>query len=543
LRFGRRRAIDAALRNAASDPLVEKESAAGRADVRQTVANRAADDLILRHRAVSDLCDDNSRRGNHMVNPRDNRLARREPADIQRTGVDEVTRQLTDFLRSLDLPSENVLVPTNERRAVINNLPTVVDRLSDQARRDAMYVSKFVAACAVGLFDAALNFLWDETVANLRMKVLRFDLAFFYDSVFADPDRRREFDTEEDLLQLDDQQLITGCRDIGILSDIGFKLLNHIRDMRNWASAAHPNQAELSGLQLAGWLDTCVREVLAREPSEPAIEAKQLLHNIRNQVLRAGDVTPIRARLGALPAEIVSSLLRALTGIFADPAITADTKNNIRLIAPAVWERAPEQARRDVGLKYSRHAANADVQRRDGVRDFLTVVDGMAYLPPDALALQIAERTQALENAHFGMNNFYNEPVPARALAAAVPQNGAIPDGVRSAYVRTLTLAHIGTPYGFSWAGDVQYRQLISRFGEPEIQEFARLVGDDAVAYRLQYTNPAQRFTAMATELRERTDAAYTQEALDRIINATAAQLRNLGRTTAMREALSRLGQ
>jgi hypothetical protein len=425
---------------------------------------------------------------------------------------------------------------------VLQNLPVVIARLTEESRRGAMYVSKFIAACVVGLFDAALNFLWDETVANLRAKVARFDLAYFYDSLFADPDRRREFATEEDLVQLDDQQLISGCKNIGVLSDLGFRHLNYIRDMRNWASAAHPNQAELSGLQLVGWLDTCIREVLGREPSAPAIEVKQLLHNVRTQVLAAADVVPVAARLPALPPEIVSSLLRAIAGMFSDPDMAVGAKNNIRLIAPVVWQHAPEQARRDVGLKYSRFATNLDVQRRDAVHEFLTVVGGLAYLAPDALALEITERVQALENAHFGFSNFHNEPVPARALAATIPENGAIPDVVRADYVRVLTLAHIGNPYGVSWSADTQYRRLIAIFQEPEIKQFARLVQDATVSSRLQYGDPAARFRELAGELRQRTADPYTQQALDVIINSTPPQLANIGRTAPMREALGRLG-
>lgn len=32
--------------------------------------------------------------------------------------------------------------------------------------------------------------------------------------------------------------------------------------MRNWASTAHPNQNELTGLQLIEWLETCMRSYI-----------------------------------------------------------------------------------------------------------------------------------------------------------------------------------------------------------------------------------------------------------------------------------------
>jgi hypothetical protein len=87
-----------------------------------------------------------------MAKSENQSLQRLDPAEIHRTGVDEVTNQLTAYLTSLQLPSQGVLVPADERRAVIQNLPTVVKRLSDDARGGAMYISKFIAGCAVGLF-------------------------------------------------------------------------------------------------------------------------------------------------------------------------------------------------------------------------------------------------------------------------------------------------------------------------------------------------------------------------------------------------------
>ena len=466
-----------------------------------------------------------------------------DPEEIQRRGVDDFTRQLTAFLKHLELPSDGVLVAPAERRRVMRNLPDVVELLSAHARRNAFYISKFVAACGVGLFDAALNFMWDETVVDLRQKVVRFDLEYFYDSVFTDPDRRKDFQKDEDLVQLDDWQLIKGCRNIGILSDIGYRHLDYIRDMRNWASAAHPNQVALTGLQLVGWLETCVREVLAKEPSAPAIQVQQLLHNVRTQVLSAADVPLIAGRITDLPPEITSSLLRAIAGMFADPAMAAGAKNNIRLIAPPVWAHAPEQARHEVGLKFSRYAANADIQRRDALRELLTLVGGLAYLPPDARALEITERVQAVETAHLGFNNFYSEPVPAKALASLIPDTGAIPDVVRPDYVRVLTLAHIGNPYGVSWEADTYYEQLIARFGDREIRHFVRLVEDPTVISRLAHTRPAERFLRTAAELRARTADPYTVRALEVIAGATVQQLPHLARTAPMRQALEQMGR
>jgi len=237
-------------------------------------------------------------------------------------------------------------VDVPERRRVITNLPEVVDILSAEVREKSVYISKFIAACGAGLFDAALNFLWDETVANLRDKVSRFDLEYFFNSVITDPNRRRQLRTSEDLEKLDDWELIRGCHLTGVLSDIGFKHLDYIRNMRNWASAAHPNPNEITGLQLVSWLETCIREVIGKEPVGPVIEIRRLLHNIRTTTLDRIDIGAITTNIQLLPPDLATSLLRTIFGMYTDPDMLATAKNNIKLIATSAWSISPEETNR-----------------------------------------------------------------------------------------------------------------------------------------------------------------------------------------------------
>ena len=53
------------------------------------------------------------------------------------------------------------------------------------------------------LFDAALNYLWDETVFQLRKRVAIYDIEYFYD-VAVTSDKRKRLSGVEDLVKLDD---------------------------------------------------------------------------------------------------------------------------------------------------------------------------------------------------------------------------------------------------------------------------------------------------------------------------------------------------
>jgi hypothetical protein len=154
------------------------------------------------------------------------------------------------FIEQYGLPTSQVLVQVSERLRVFSNVESVMERIDLDQRQRSIYISKFIAAAAAGLFDAALNYLWDETIYELRRRVAQYDLAYFYDAaVGSSAEKRKKLNTEEDLVKIDDSSLIKGSYEIGLISDLGFSHLDRIRYMRNWASAAHPNQHQITGLQ------------------------------------------------------------------------------------------------------------------------------------------------------------------------------------------------------------------------------------------------------------------------------------------------------
>ena len=106
------------------------------------------------------------------------------------------------------MPAENILVPIEERKRVIKNLNDVITQLTPEDTSNAVYLSKFLAAAASGLFDAALNYLWDETVLQLRKRVVNYDIEYFYDIAVKSPDKRQRLSGVEDLLKIDDSELM-----------------------------------------------------------------------------------------------------------------------------------------------------------------------------------------------------------------------------------------------------------------------------------------------------------------------------------------------
>lgn len=392
-----------------------------------------------------------------------------------------------------------------ERSKVIFNMHSVVDNLTDEQRKRAFYISKFIASCGVGLFDAALNFLWNETILNLREKIIRFDIDYFYDSITGDASRRSNFKTEDDLKNLDDWELIRGCRETGIITDIGYKHLDYIRDMRNFASAAHPNQNQLTGFQVLSWLETCILEVLAKEPSGPVLNVKKLLHNIRTETLGKKDVEPIKLNIQTLPKDLANSSLRAIFGMYVDEDISTNVRDNIDLVSKTVWDQSDEDVKHNIGLKYAIFSANAEIKRKELANGFLSSVDGLTYLTEEQLAIEMNERLESLLNAHYEYNNFYNEEPHAKVLLKYIPRTGAIPESVRYKYVKVLVICRLGNFYGISFTALPYYNEMIEKFRNEEIFEFLNLLKDSEIIAILDSNDKLKLFFELVELFKNKT--------------------------------------
>jgi hypothetical protein len=258
---------------------------------------------------------------------------------------------LASYLDRHGLPSSGILTEIEERQVALGNLERVVQRVELERRSQSLYLSKYVAAAATGLFDAALNYLWDETIVELRNRVVQYDLTYFYDNAGLSTEKRKKVSTADHLTELTDSELILGAKEIGLVSQIGYKHLDYIRYMRNWVSAAHPNQNEITGLQLISWLETCLKEVIGLPLSTATVEIKRLLVNVRTQAIQSSDARQISTFFSNLTQEQVNNLTSGLFGIYTRADATATARDNVRLLTPFLWGRVDEETRRSFGIK------------------------------------------------------------------------------------------------------------------------------------------------------------------------------------------------
>lgn len=463
-------------------------------------------------------------------------------SDNLETSINTFNQPLAAFIDHIGLPTENILAPIDERTKVLSGIQSALNVLPIPERKKSHYLSKFTVAIAVGLFDGALNYLWNETINALRNMVARFDLGYFFSVAEKANSRYRNLDKAEDLSEVGDHDLLDVCRRIGLISDVNYKRLEHINYMRNHVSAAHPNEDEIDGFEMLSWLSSCLKHAITAKPDHSVISVKMLLDNIRNTSIPTDDFKIIGDDIARLQQERIDDFLWTIFGLFIDPKQTTSTKDNISGLAEFVWNASSEDRKFEIGARFGVYRKNAETTRKEATQEFLNAVKGLSYRDEDSLAGELIEKLEILKSVHFAPNNFYNEYLHAKSLSQSLPTRGGFPRAARSLWVKVICLCYIGNGYGYKRGVDESalpyYARYIESFGEAEVVQFLLLM-DDA-EFTEAFTRPLAdlRVRELARELKAKTGNVHIQKALDIIISAPSGKLDVIATATIYKTAL-----
>ena len=447
-----------------------------------------------------------------------------KPEIVKKNDVDQIVpirefeTGILKFLNDYGLPTEKIFVAVPERVRVFENLDSVIAKIDNlDIIKDSFYLSKYLAATASGLFDAALNYLWDETILQIRRRVSMYDLEFFYDNTVGG-EKRSKFRDENDLIYLQDSELIRGAKEIGLISEIGFQHLEFISYMRNWASAAHPNQAEITGLQLIAWLETCIREVITLPLNATTTRIKELLSNIRKNTLSPEDADTISLFFDSIPKDQTHNLIFAFFGIYTRNETEEFLKGNVKLLSQRLWDKLGEASKNEIGLKYADFAAHGVTPQRDLAREFLEIVNGQAYIPDDLRIVEIVSALDDLTRSHRGLNNFYNEPAFARELKRVVGDFAKIPKQIEDKYILNLVDVFLSNGNGIARSANTIYEELLNGMNSKMAEKAFLTFVDEEVRSKLRFSLCKSKFLELAEICKSKVTSKAFLEFIDRIL-------------------------
>lgn len=385
--------------------------------------------------------------------------------------VDPQAQRVVEFLQQIGLPFDNIIADQSERNIIGKNLPTYIESLPPEIKRDARYLSKFVVGAGFGLFDYSLNAIWNEVVIDLRKKAIAYGIDIFFDSAVGG--KARDFyKTEEDLASLKDAVLLDTCRKLELISDTTYKKLKHILEMRNDIGISHPTNYTINAFELLGWLQTCIQDVLNDRPTEAALQVQAFIQNLKTYTSPLDPATKktIEAKIKELATHHLASIIRTTFGIYVSPDTDPQVRKNISVITPAIWANCADDPKYKIGITLEGYNTNLHKDKYELGEQFLQVVGGNPYRTPNERAIIVDTLLDQLLEKHSGWDNFHHEAPVADLIASYVQEQSDILQNNADKLVKVILMCRIGR--------DVSYCDGVSPRGEAYYEHILSILGD-----------------------------------------------------------------
>ncbi|MBT9097461.1 hypothetical protein KFZ76_07015 [Methylovulum psychrotolerans] len=437
------------------------------------------------------------------------------------------TTKFEEYLNYLGLPTDNIIAELSERQVIEQNLPKFIDSLPVEVKREARYLSKFVAGAAIGLFDASLNYVWNEVVLNLRRKAILYGLDMFFDNAVGGS-RREQYITEEDLSGIKDNTLINTCRKLELISDIVYTKLNHILTMRNDIGASHPNSYSINGFELLGWLQTCVKDVLNDKPSESAIQIKSFIDNLKisTTVLDKTTIKSMERPLAELSLQNTDNLLNSIFGIYTSEKTGNVVRKNVALFAPYIWQRTSDNVKYKLGVILDGYKNNLHEEKHKLGVEFFTFCDGNRFQSLEARIVSLDGHADDLLEARYAWDNFYNEPTHMGRILSFLQTENDIPSERANKIIKVILICRIGKgiPYnsGVSPGGKPMYNKFFSMLGDQNIINVLSAMHSNEVRVCLDNKLCQQHMVSVLNILKINARSERIQEILNYLIKYQA---------------------
>lgn len=399
------------------------------------------------------------------MNSRQNSIARRNSTETAIVSlpqvIDQTAKLLNALTEALGLPRD-VLASDDHIMRVWNDLPDLIGRIPRDARDEGL--AKMCVAIANGLFDSAINYIWNAAIIELREKVRRFGV-----NIIPQITDDESFD-ENKLLDLRDSDLLRLCLNLNLISVNAYFMLDQCRDIRNNFSSAHPPKGQLDEYELLSFLNRVSKYALSAETNPQGVDVQQLIVALDNGPFSAEQRRIWCQRIEGTYEAQRATVFGMLHGMYCDPDKPEHTRvNALGLCNDLHAEHFTPSVKSLLINRHHDYLAKGDSSRNSKSREFFESLGLLSLLSESEFHSMVSNACKSLLGVHVGWDNFRNEPPFAERLLH-LRSNRQIPETAKAEFVETVVTCSIGNQYGVSHAANVFYLQMVRSFSAQEIQ-------------------------------------------------------------------------
>lgn len=355
--------------------------------------------------------------------------------------------------------SRTALASTEEIEYAWRDLPRELREIPEALRGEL--IARMCVAVSTGLFDGAMNYIWNAAVLHLRDKIRTFGLPVVAQI------KQNDFE-EKHLLELQDSRLLELCLKLNIIDEDGFFFLDQCRDVRNNFSAAHPTLGKINDREFTTFLNRCVRYALADSALPKGVDIGAFISAVKGPRFNAQQCGIWVQRLTETHDAQRQMLVTMAHGIYCDPNTPQPSRLNSIDLCGGLLQAFNASIKSEIINSHSEYVAKGYQDKNAASQLFFQKLGLLGLLNESEQHHIFTRAISRLWDVHNGTNNFYNEPAFAERLLELSAQ-GAVPETAQEQYVQTVGCCRVGNGYGVSNAAVRYYDQMIQNFSPREI--------------------------------------------------------------------------
>ena len=376
----------------------------------------------------------------------------------------EITKSLGHALDELTAGlgvSRSIVASDEQIEEAWQRLPRLIRRIPP-ALRDEKVVRACIAV-ASGLFDAAINYIWNASILELRDKVRRFGL-----HVVPQILDNEAFD-ERSLVDLKDAELLDLCLRLNLITDQDFFFLDQCRCTRNSYSVAHPSGGDIDEDELLNFISRCQKHALSSTQNPRGVDTRQLLVALKCSRFTTAQLEEWADRTRATFDAQRELIVGMLHGVYCDPSAGGVARGNAIALCKALRAELSLKAQSTLVDRHQDYNAKGDQKRVDASRQFFVTLGIVALLGDAEIHRLVTSASEKLLRVHNAWDNFHNEPPFAERLEE-ITREVAVPGSAQTALVEAVLTCGVGNRYGVSHGAIPSYHAIVKSFSPREIE-------------------------------------------------------------------------
>lgn len=359
---------------------------------------------------------------------------------------------------------------------------------------------QIAAAFDERFYEMGLSFLWSRTIAALKKELANVGLSLVGEML-----GKSDVDEDDDIDDiLTTKESIRLAEELGVVTPTDAMRLRHTNELISHfsqLSTSENDSEEIDEAEAISSLKACVKSVLGKPQVEVAAKFIEFRTALDASNLSKDDA--LVDMLGTSPyffqklaINILMNAAKQSTGAQLEISLA-----NINVILPAVWGNLRDTEKWHVGHTYAELYSDGKSKAVSGVKSALSKVKGFDFVPENLRSDTFLKAAAAIIEAHEGMNNFYNEYSPLRALSKL---GTTIPTPALGECITAILCVRLGNPYGIAQNAQLLATEIINGLTPERWRYYLDQVlpGDMRILNKLGDHNPMNRWFDLVKKYR-----------------------------------------